>query len=114
MHAAKGAIRAMKKMHRVYESHGLNQRTASRKAQDSVLSHNNRPTPGDDDYLPTPKHNKRRKIESEISPQARVYPGGRKTGKVRVSGISKGKLNKLRRSGRGKHAFKGKSKHKRR
>eukprot|EP00210_Caulerpa_lentillifera_P001295 g1248.t1 len=98
MNAAKGAIRAIKQMHRVYESRGLSQKSAIQKAQDSVQSHRNKDHAVDDDFLPTPKKHRTAKFQTEATAHARVYPGGRKSGKIRVGGISKTRMNKLRRS----------------
>lgn len=125
----KGRVKAIKQMHRLYESQGSASKTAIRRAYQTVLpSKGNNKRKRDEDeeegFLKSPKFIKRKNsrtknMHSETKRDAkeyklRVYSGGAKTRRPQDRTINKRKLNLIKRGGKGKHTFKGKKKFKRR
>lgn len=123
----KGTIRAIKNHQRLLESQGMDSKSATKRARAFVLpmkGHKKRPRDSDEDegFLKDPsKIRRKKKSKAPVSEffeegrhPSRVYAGGAKSGHVTAKAISKKKINLIKRGGKGKHAFKGKRKFKRR
>lgn len=123
--AVKGRVRAIKRLHRMYEAQGSNTSAASRLANTSSLSSSGKKRrlkdSNEEGFLqdPTDLFRKRKKMKRALSVDAnegrtRVYAGGQKSSRVVVKGREAQMAKAMKRNGKGRRAFKGRSKYKRR
>ena len=126
---ARGMARSSKRLHRLFDEQGSSTRSANKKVLAAVTSAKRKKREQDPEesegFLKDPSQLQRktkapRKAAAVTSPgeeaarKSRVYAGGAKSGRVEQKLISKKQKNLMKRGGKGKHAFKGKSKFKRR
>ncbi len=127
--AARGMARNSKRLHRLFEEQGSSARSANQKVLAAVTSAKRKKGEQDPEeyegFLKDPSHLQRKSkatrkaaavtsSREEAAAKSRVYAGGAKSGRVDQKKISKKQKNLMKRGGKGKHAFKGKRKFKRR
>lgn len=114
----KGKVRAIKRMFHQYKAQGVDSKLALQKAQGSVGSQSMDVDSVSNDFPKKlkSKQKKRKEYREERKEDSnpKVYPGGRKTRQPKVSAVNQRSLNKIKRAGKGKHSFKGRTKYKRR